>query len=61
MVFEFTPEELDQVIADMEPKGETVFAFRIQSQSGVDRDGRFHINELKAFRDAVTSAFADQG
>jgi hypothetical protein len=57
MVFEFTPEELDQVIADMEAKGETIFAFRIQGQSGVDRDGRFHINELKAFRDAVTSAY----
>lgn len=57
MVFEFTPEELDQVIADMEAKGEKVFAFRIRGQSGVDRDGRFHLNELKAFRTAVIEAF----
>ena len=60
MVFEFTPEELDQVIADMKAKGETVFAFRIQGQSGVDRDGRFHVNELKAFRDAVKETFSPE-
>mgnify|MGYP003637396249 CR=1 FL=1 len=58
MVFEFTPEELDQVIADMEAKDETAFAFRIQGQSGVDRDGRFHLNELKAFRIAVRETFS---
>jgi len=60
IVFEFTTEELDQVIADMEVKGDTVFVFRIQGRSGVDRDGRFHINELKAFRDAVKTTFAAQ-
>ena len=53
MVFEFTPDELDDVIAATEARGETVFAFRIKGQSGIDRDGRFHINELKAFHEAI--------
>lgn len=53
MIFEITPEELDAVISAMEARNERVLDFRIKGQTGVDRDGRFHINELKAFREAV--------
>ena len=55
MVFEFTPEELDDVIKAMDARKELVFAFRIKGQSGIDRDGRFHISELEAFREVVAS------
>ena len=53
MVFEFSPDELNAVIAAMEERGERVLNFRIKGQSGRDRNGRFHINELKAFQEAV--------
>lgn len=53
VVFEFTPEELDAVIAEIEVRGEQTLAYRILGQSGLDRDGLFHVNELKAFREAT--------
>lgn len=57
MVFLFSPEELDEVISALEARSEALFVFRIQGQSGVDRDGQFHVNELKAFREAVRARF----
>tara|TARA_R110002072_G_scaffold20532_3_gene74304 strand:- start:355 stop:969 length:615 start_codon:yes stop_codon:yes gene_type:complete len=60
MVFALTLEELDVVIAALEQRGETTLKFRIKGQNGVDRDGRFHANELKAFRGAVRETFANQ-
>lgn len=60
MYFLFSTDELDQVIEAMETRGETTFAFRIQGQSGIDRDGRFHINELRAFREAVKETFRNR-
>lgn len=56
-VFNFTLEELNTVIDGLEKLGVTQLEFRIHGRSGRNRDGRFHLSELIAFRDAVLSEF----
>ncbi|MBB35451.1 MAG: hypothetical protein CME88_05950 [Hirschia sp.] len=53
MVFSITPEELDTTIAETEAQGARFIRFRIQGQSGVDRDGRFHVAEMAAMRSVL--------
>ena len=53
MVFQISPDELSNTIAAMEASGELVLSFRIQGRKGWDRDGRFHIGEMKALLGAV--------
>lgn len=53
VVFEFTPDELQAAITEAERRGEKTLIFRIQGQSGQDRDGRFHVGEVKALLAAI--------
>lgn len=48
IVFSLTQEELEAAVLEAEARGEQTLIFRIQGQSGQDRDGRFHIGEVKA-------------
>lgn len=53
MVFDLTLAEIDQLIAGIEARSDRVVRFRIQGLSGRQHDGRFHVSELRAFRDVV--------
>ena len=53
MVFNISQAELRQTILELETSGDVILSFRIQGQKGWDRDGRFHIGELKAMLEAV--------
>lgn len=53
IVFEFTADELQAAIDEAERRNEKTLMFRIQGQSGQDRDGRFHIGEVKALLQAI--------
>jgi len=55
MVFDLTLAEINQLITGIEDRSHPVVRFRIQGLSGRQRDGRFHISELRAFRDAVVA------
>jgi len=55
MVFQIGQEELENTITAMEESGEAVLGFRVQGQKGWDRDGRFHIGEMRAMLEAVKS------
>lgn len=48
LVFTLTLEELRAAVSEAEARGSKTLMFRIQGQSGQDRDGRFHIGEVKA-------------
>ena len=52
MVFDITAGELEELISEMERRQELFVRFRIQGLSGLQRDGRFHVSELKAFQTA---------
>ena len=56
MVFDLSLEDLDALIEHAEKSSERFVRFRVQGQSGIDRDGRFHLNELKAMREALEGA-----
>lgn len=53
IVFDLTADELRAAIIEAERLGEKTLIFRIQGQSGQDRDGRFHIGEMKALLRAI--------
>ncbi|MCR9224353.1 MAG: hypothetical protein NXH70_09800 [Hyphomonas sp.] len=55
VVFELTREELQTAVTEAERLGERTLVFRIQGQSGQDRDGRFHVGEVKALLGAVAA------
>lgn len=54
VVFNLTADELEDAISEAERRGERTLDFRIQGQSGQDRDGRFHIGEVKALLNEVS-------
>lgn len=54
IVFSLTQEELEAAVSEAEARGEQTLVFRIQGQSGQDRDGRFHVGELKALLGAIS-------
>jgi len=53
IVFELTANELRAAIGEAERRDEKTLIFRIQGQSGQDRDGRLHIGEVKALLAAI--------
>lgn len=53
IVFSLTREELEAAVSEAEARGQQTLIFRIQGQSGQDRDGRFHVGEVKALLGAV--------
>ena len=53
LVFDLALDEIAAAIAEADRREELTLPFRVKGQSGQDRDGRFHVNEMRAFRDAV--------
>lgn len=55
MVFDLSEADLQRLIKHAEKTGKGFVPFRIQGQTGLRYDGRFHINELRAMQAAVES------
>ncbi|MEM1154564.1 MAG: hypothetical protein AAGI44_10505 [Pseudomonadota bacterium] len=53
VVFSITVDELSAAVEEAERRAERTLVFRIQGQSGRDRDGRFHIEEARAMLSAL--------
>lgn len=53
MVFELPPDDIEALIGAMVERGDAFVRFRIHGQSGRQRDGRFHVSELRAFLAAL--------
>lgn len=54
IVFSLTQDELEAAVTEAEVRSEQTLIFRIQGQSGQDRDGRFHVGEVKALLKEVS-------